>query len=913
MKLISCHIENFGKLSQFDISFEENPYILMEENGWGKSTLATFIKVMFYGFSDETKRNSSEREREKYRPWNKGTYGGRIVFEANHKQYELIKIFGNKEKDDTVELRDKNTNLISKDYTASNIGEELFLIDAASFLRSIYIAQNDCKVHENGKESVSDSISAKIGNLTDATDDVNNYENVQKYLTNILNTLTPHRQTGEIRKLNDKISMLHEEIRQTQTLDATIAENESLLKAEKEKYKVQQEEIDKLRSDFTKAGVLKEKNARKENYLRLCTELKEQREEKEALEAYYKGAIPTEEILDLMLSDAGKMKSLEDAMAENELSKEAEITLNSLEGIFINGVVSRESLQEKRKEVNALNMLIHSDKTEKESLDEEKIRRLNSKYPDGFAETEEINAKISGWNDLIKRQGDISNKRNQLEIIKQVEDEKNQVALLKKQEEARKKQEENLNKTAKKVNLMFIFAALLILTGAGISFIKLAPGIIVVAAGLLVLTGAFVLNLGKEKILYEDDDDYDTPDIIDNSTVYQQTLEALNEEENRIASLMEEFHVFFAKYGIPFSRETALDALYQFKQAGEDYKSLLAKKREYAGKNYEEKIKDGFASLKQYILSYYPGKEVSMDNIDDCFNRLEQDSAQYSLLKERNDKFVTAREKYSRIKDKITAFINEVKGETDKEIPILLQEMKEQIILIARADKELLRREQLKLSYEKEHPVVLSPDTPEEEMLLSSEEISNNMDMVVREMEETEKAIKMYNDRLNELNEKRILISEKELELEGLLIKKGEKEQLYKLVSKTGEYLKMAKENLNTKYTRPVMERFCNYYNKIIPDAAQDFSIDANINLTKIEEGMQRPVTSLSSGYQDFIDICLRFALIDVMYEEEKPFIVLDDPFVNLDEAKIKKAVMLLKEISNSYQIIYFTCHESRM
>ena len=63
----------------------------------------------------------------------------------------------------------------------------------------------------------------------------------------------------------------------------------------------------------------------------------------------------------------------------------------------------------------------------------------------------------------------------------------------------------------------------------------------------------------------------------------------------------------------------------------------------------------------------------------------------------------------------------------------------------------------------------------------------------------------------------------------------------------------------------------------------------------------------------DFIDICLRFALIDVMYEEEKPFIVLDDPFVNLDEAKIKKAVMLLKEISNSYQIIYFTCHESRM
>jgi uncharacterized protein YhaN len=48
------------------------------------------------------------------------------------------------------------------------------------------------------------------------------------------------------------------------------------------------------------------------------------------------------------------------------------------------------------------------------------------------------------------------------------------------------------------------------------------------------------------------------------------------------------------------------------------------------------------------------------------------------------------------------------------------------------------------------------------------------------------------------------------------------------------------------------------------------------------------------------------------MYTEEKPFIVLDDPFVNLDDAKLEKALAFLRNASKEYQILYFACHESR-
>ena len=89
MKLIKCHIENFGKLSDFTYDFTDGCNTVCEENGWGKSTLAAFLRVMLFGFRNEGKRDPLENERKRYSPWQKGVYGGELQFESEGKQYSV--------------------------------------------------------------------------------------------------------------------------------------------------------------------------------------------------------------------------------------------------------------------------------------------------------------------------------------------------------------------------------------------------------------------------------------------------------------------------------------------------------------------------------------------------------------------------------------------------------------------------------------------------------------------------------------------------------------------------------------------------------------------------------------------------------------------------------------------------------
>ena len=68
MKLLKLRIENFGVLQDFSLELSDGLNVLHEKNGWGKSTLAVFIKAMFYGLPSTTKRSLDENERKKYTP-----------------------------------------------------------------------------------------------------------------------------------------------------------------------------------------------------------------------------------------------------------------------------------------------------------------------------------------------------------------------------------------------------------------------------------------------------------------------------------------------------------------------------------------------------------------------------------------------------------------------------------------------------------------------------------------------------------------------------------------------------------------------------------------------------------------------------------------------------------------------------
>ena len=124
MKLLACHIDNFGKLSEITLRFSDGVNVINETHGWGKSTLAAFLKAMFYGLDAKKSPKAFEKERIQYRPWQGGAFGGEVDFEINGKAYRISRTFGRTEKTDEFHLYDLSTKLECFDYS-SEIGNEI--------------------------------------------------------------------------------------------------------------------------------------------------------------------------------------------------------------------------------------------------------------------------------------------------------------------------------------------------------------------------------------------------------------------------------------------------------------------------------------------------------------------------------------------------------------------------------------------------------------------------------------------------------------------------------------------------------------------------------------------------------------------------------------------------------------------
>ena len=113
MKLIKCYIENFGKLHKFEYIFKDGLNIINEENGFGKTTFASFIKSMFYGLDGSTNAKVENSERKLYQPWQGGVYGGNIEFEIEKMHITLEKLRQTKR-----DLENENENL---DFKINNL------------------------------------------------------------------------------------------------------------------------------------------------------------------------------------------------------------------------------------------------------------------------------------------------------------------------------------------------------------------------------------------------------------------------------------------------------------------------------------------------------------------------------------------------------------------------------------------------------------------------------------------------------------------------------------------------------------------------------------------------------------------------------------------------------------------------
>ncbi len=193
MKINNLHITSFGKLTDVTMTFESGMNLILEDNEFGKSTILSFIRAMFYGFPQRSATRFKDHDRKKFAPWSGGSFGGSIDFSHEGKNYLLEKTFAPKRADDKVTLTllptGQKTNLAQ-----SEVGEYLFAITESEFVNTVFIGQLASNILDTQKET--DVISARLANLAGTGSEIFSREEIKARLVNASSKLAAQRGTG---------------------------------------------------------------------------------------------------------------------------------------------------------------------------------------------------------------------------------------------------------------------------------------------------------------------------------------------------------------------------------------------------------------------------------------------------------------------------------------------------------------------------------------------------------------------------------------------------------------------------------------------------------------------------------------------------------------------------------------------
>ena len=757
MKLIKCHIENFGKLHDFDYTFSSGLNSIKEENGWGKSTFATFIKSMFYGLPSNSKHNLDENERKKFSPWQGGNFGGNITFEINGKQYRLERFFGKNNSEDTFELVDEGTGKRSKDFS-STIGEEIFGIDEGAFERSLFIPQKILN------SNINESISNKLTKLIQGTTEEYNLEQATKALDKKRVALFNTKGTGEIQKLENKRDEILAQINELNEKGATIPDIQKHVDEEEEQISELIERQDKIKAQIKEYSVIQEKIAHKAMFEKLKKQLDS---------------------------------------TEEELSKRQRI-LNGQN----TSIVEIDAFISKSKEIDKNESKL---KSFENSYAKERYEYLTKYFGDSIPsvqETKVIGEDISRLNTLNSQ-------------------------------EMPKPQEKAANGGKKKICLTLALLSILCLI-VGVCTIKpmLILSVAMFVLGVLLLLGAgfiYLTNMINQKT---------ASNQIDYQKV-QKDREEATELKGKIEEFLSRYEKAYVDYSAAFnkiisSQNELINIQNQLdieKQESEELLKVLNVNKDDE-KNFILKFAieengsdyDKLVFLKQTLIEISKLKEIKKD----------QESELEKFKKERN--FDEE---------------NEVEGVDINGLQSAEKELQNQI-----DEKREMRTKYISTIGKIQDDIAI-------------------LDDLENEKENLENSISQLKEELN-------------------------------AVTNAKTFLEIASESLSSKFLDP-MKKGLNKYLKLITNKDfENLKLDTDFNISFEEYGKLRDVDYYSKGYKNTIDLSMRLALIDALFDKERPFIVLDDPFVNLDENKVENAKEFLKELAKTYQLIYFSCHSSR-
>lgn len=864
MKLIGLHVENFGTLSGYDLRFRDGLQVFCHENGWGKSTLAVFIKAMLFGLPATTKRSLDENERKKYTPWQGGAFGGSLDFSCQKGSFRIERFFGSKEAEDRFALYDLSTNRPSNAFSSS-VGVELFGIDAAGFERSTYLSQAIYD-HKAGTAE----IGTRLGNLLDDVDDIGSIDEARAFLEKYRRHYVTTGNRGEIALLEQEIASVQRELEALEQKEKSRVEQEAELATLNEQLSALRLTLDTTREDLQRAALSREQNALLERKDGMLEELRVLSARKNALRAYFQGFPPSAQ----------------------ELEYHVEM---------------HEKIKESRARLNAI---------PDSPAEPEKRARLQKEYPNGMPRSSELEgamqeneelkrvcARIELLEGLRNEDGTLRKFPNGLPMRAAIDEAKAKLL----RSSALKKSAEELRaaRDAKNAPIkLFPFVAFTLLIGVLLVVLSILPFFAPFALPLAVIGGAVLLLCAVLAVL------------------------GLNARKKRNAELQEmDSKLTETEARAQASRREVCDFLKTYGMGTEDPSASLAELlvvseqcREKQSKQHSlsEELRGLFSRrralgerMRLFLSRYLGGADdksdyrVELDRLcrdTDLFERLESD--------ERKRRFERAAETATQedLQQRLMPFLRRYDPKGSANMAECLETLVQKREEYNRICKEMTRREnELKsfIAEKKLDGAVLQEPRSYAELTQQEKELLGR----IEDLQRKRTALKSGVDRLaNDTDQ----IGEVEARLVRLRERHAVAKANYATISKTLAFLEEAKDALSTRYLGDMRTGFDTYLGMLVGKDAPASMLDDRFDVRLQGGGQARTMESFSRGWRDAVQFCVRLALADALYAEgEKPFLLLDDPFVNLDDSRHAAARELLNEVAKKYQTIYFVCREA--
>ena len=858
MRLISCHIENYGKISNTDINFNSDLTSFCEANGYGKTTLASFLKAMFYGLDSIRNTDKEFKERRHFYPFGGGNFGGHVTFVWKGKTFKVERYF-----DEKSEVKDTVTVYCNGVYApeyGADIGEKIFEIDKQSFERTVFIAGADIEI------SSTSSINTKLNNFIEGGDDDTNLAAALKRLEDKGKEYKKSRQgLGLIQLESGQINDLSEKILNLRTIEAGLAAKYARLDGIDARIKELNDRISEAQSSNV---VLKEW----EHYDSLVADAaKKQAEIRETVDRYPYG-MPTAEEIEQLSAALERDKTLKAQGLNKQFTDEDVAKFAALQVKFEEGVPEDSALCEIEKNIAKSDALSHDIKslnsihiTEKEAALRQKFNYRTPTQP----EIAELEVKVQRYKEAEKRHASLPDFVTADAYVPA-----------------------QVQKSPSKLFIALAAISALLLAGGAVAvFFQTVVGAILLGIGAVGLVADGFLYLNKKT---------NARNAVQSAPVQTENPQKA-EAAKALDGIFSEIQAFLAPYGYTLSNGVAF-AVASLKEDLKSYSEIL-NAAEQTAQNLTDKTAEK-QSLDLQISAFFTKYGAVGDTAVGKLSALRTDISSFKSLQKRKQASALTEEdlqqNIAKNRIHIDVFCQKYHVGTDI-IAEKIKSISADFISLRNAKIALNELNARAAEYMQQKNLCERPSADVIDIKELNEQLIKAQDdknFLFTEIKNDESQVEQLEDFKNERDAAKERVAEYKAE--------------YDLISKTIDSLNQADRNLKDKYVKPIRDQFLYYSALLEKTLGEKFTMDLNFEVRFESNGRERSEKHLSSGQRSICALCFRLALIDNMYAEEKPFLILDDPFASLDEAHIQKVKTLLKELSKKVQIIYLACHSSR-